>query len=203
MPRKNTDPRIDAYIVKAPSFAKPILKYLREVVHATCPDVEETMKWSRPHFEYKGMLCGMSAFKEHCAFGFWRGAEIVAAGDNKNSSAMGQFGRIASIEDLPPKKQIVTYIRAAMKLNESGTKSPTRVNRVPRKALPVPADLSAALKGNKAARTAFEGFSPSAQREYIEWIVEAKAEETRKRRLDTAIEWLAEGKPRNWKYMKK
>jgi uncharacterized protein YdeI (YjbR/CyaY-like superfamily) len=197
------DPRVDTYISKAPEFAKPILKYLRATVHDACPEVVETMKWSRPHFDYKGILCGMSAFKEHCAFGFWKGSLIVADGDNKNSSGMGQFGRLASLNDLPPKRQIVAYVHAAMKLNDAGVVSPMRANRQPRKPLPVPSDLVAALKRNKQARAAFDNFSPSNQREYIVWITEAKTEDTRQRRLETTIEWVAEGKPRNWKYMKK
>jgi uncharacterized protein YdeI (YjbR/CyaY-like superfamily) len=197
------DPRIDQYVSKAPDFAKPILKYLRATVHAACPEVDETMKWSRPHFEYKGMLCGMSAFKAHCSFGFWKGSLIIARSDNKNDSAMGQFGRIETLDDLPPKKQIIAYVHAAMKLNEDGVVSPARANRKARKPAAVPADLAAALKKNKAARETFENFSPSNQRDYIEWITEAKADDTRQRRLATTLEWLAEGKPRNWKYMKK
>jgi uncharacterized protein YdeI (YjbR/CyaY-like superfamily) len=196
------DPRIDAYIAKAPEFSQPILTYLRQVVHSACPQVEETMKWSRPHFCYKGMLCGMSAFKAHCAFGFWKGSLLVNEGDNKNSEAMGQFGRITAVKDLPSKKQITGYIHAAMKLNDDGVNTVARTNRKLRKPLPVPADLAAALKKNKAARTTFDNFSPSNQREYIAWLVEAKAEATRKRRLTTTIEWLAEGKSRNWKYQK-
>jgi uncharacterized protein YdeI (YjbR/CyaY-like superfamily) len=194
------DPRVDAYIAKAPEYSKPILTYLRRVVHSACPQVEETMKWSRPHFNYNGMLCGMSAFKEHCAFGFWKGSLLVKEGDNKNSDGMGQFGRITTVKDLPAKKQITGYIHAAMKLNDAGINTASRTNRKPRKPLPVPADLAAALKKNKAARATFANFSPSNQREYVEWLVEAKAEETRKRRLATTIEWLAEGKSRNWKY---
>lgn len=196
-----TDPRIDAYIAKAPAFAKPILNYLRETIHAACPTVVETMKWSRPHFEYKGMLCGVSAFKAHCAFGFWKGSLIVA-GDNKNDSAMGQFGRIEKLEDLPPKKKIIAYVHAAMRLNEEGVKAPHMAERKTHKPLPVPPILAAALKKNKKAKEHFENFSPSCQREYITWITEAKAEDTRARRLATTIEWVAEGKHRNWKYMK-
>jgi len=197
------DPRIDAYIARAAEFAKPVLNYIRDAVHAGCPQVVETMKWSRPHFEYKGVLCGMSAFKEHCAFGFWKGSLIVAKGDNKNADAMGQFGRITSIKDLPSKKQIVAYVRAAMKLNDGGIKSPMMANRKSRKPLPVPGDLAAALKFNKAAKATFDNFSPSNRRDYIEWITEAKGEETRNRRLATTIEWLGEGKTRNWKYAAK
>jgi len=196
------DPRIDAYIAKSPRFAQPILKHLRAVVHTACPTVEETLKWSRPHFLYKGMLCGMSAFKQHCTFGFWRSSLVIATSQNKNSTAMGQFGRITSLADLPSKKRITAYVRAAMKLNDAGVKSPTRANRTPREPLPIPAELSAALKRNKAARATFDNFSPSHQREYIAWLIEAKSDATRQRRLATTIEWLAEGKPRNWKYMK-
>jgi uncharacterized protein YdeI (YjbR/CyaY-like superfamily) len=195
------DPRIDDYIAKAPEFARPILTHLREVVHAACPEVEETMKWSRPHFEYKGLLCGMSAFKEHCAFGFWKGSLIVEGG-NESDDGMGQFGRITKLSDLPSKKVLSGYVKKATKLNEDGVKSPTRAKpKTPKPDPVVPADLAAALTANPAARATFEKFSPSHKREYIEWITEAKTEATRNRRIETTIQWLAEGKPRNWKYM--
>jgi uncharacterized protein YdeI (YjbR/CyaY-like superfamily) len=149
------------------------------------------------------MLCGMSAFKQHCAFGFWKGSLLVAQSDNKNDTAMGQFGRITSLKDLPPKKKIISYIKAAMKLNEDGVKSPALAKRKPLTPLPVPAVLTGALKRNKKARDIFENFSASNRREYILWITEAKTEETRARRLATTIEWLADGKTRNWKYERK
>lgn len=195
------DPRFDAYIARSADFAKPILEYLREVVHEACPEVKEDMKWSMPHFMYKGMFCGMASFKEHVTFGFWKGA-LVADGNGRDAEAMGQFGRITKVSDLPPKKVLMEYIKAAKKLNDDGVKSPARSKPKPKKALPVPQDLSAALKRNKKAMATFDGFTPSHRREYVEWITQAKGEDTRKRRLDTAIEWMSEGKPRNWKYMK-
>ena len=197
------DPRIDAYIAKSADFAKPILAHLREVVHSACPDVEETMKWSTPHFMYKGMMAGMAAFKEHCAFGFWKGSLIVDPGTAAGEKAAGQFGRITKVADLPPKKVIAGYVKEAMCLNDEGVKSPSRMKSAPKKAkeLVVPDALAVALKKNRKAREAFDAFSPSHKREYAEWIADAKAEDTRQRRVDTAIEWLAEGKPRNWKYM--
>ena len=196
------DPRIDAYIAKSADFARPILEHLRAVVHAACPDVEETMKWSFPHFQYKGMLCHMASFKEHCAFGFWKGSLIVGKGDGEAEKAMGQFGRITKLSDLPSKKVLTGYIKEAMKLNEAGVKSPSRSKpKAPKPAPVVPDDLAAALAKNPAAHATFETFSPSHRREYIEWITEAKTPATRSRRLETAIEWMAEGKPRNWKYM--
>jgi uncharacterized protein YdeI (YjbR/CyaY-like superfamily) len=201
--KSKSDPRIDAYIAKSAPFAQPILNHLRAIVHSACPEVEETIKWGMPHFDYHGIMCAMSAFKAHCAFGFWKGALIVKGADNKDANAMGQFGRIASLKDLPPKATITRYVKAAMKLNEEGAKAPHMANRKTRKPLPVPADLAAALKTHKKAKAVFDEFSPSCQREYIEWITEAKAEETRKRRLDQTIEWVAQGKQRNWKYMKK
>ncbi len=196
------DPRIDAYIAKSPEFARPILTHLREVVHAACPDVEETMKWSRPHFLYKGMLCGMSAFKEHCAFGFWKGSLILGKDPGGSEEGMGHFGRITKVADLPSKKVLTGYIKKAMELNEAGVKSPMSSKPKPPKPEPVaPDDLAAALARNPAARATFDRFSPSNKREYIEWITEAKTEATRTRRIETAVEWMAEGKPRNWKYM--
>jgi hypothetical protein len=194
------DPRIDAYIAASADFAKPILKYLREVVHEACPDVEETIKWRMPHFDYQGILCGMAAFKEHCAFNIWKGSLIVGGGAPE---AMGNFGRITKLSDLPSKKTLTGYIKQAMKLREDGVKNPARSK--PRKAseVVVPSDLASALRKNKKAATAFEGFPPSHKREYAEWISDAKRDETRKRRVDTAVEWMAEGKSRNWKYEKR
>jgi uncharacterized protein YdeI (YjbR/CyaY-like superfamily) len=194
------DPRIDAYIAKSAEFARPILTHLREVVHAACPDVEETMKWSRPHFLYKGLLCGMSAFKEHCAFGFWKGSLIVEDA-SEAEDGMGQFGKITRISDLPPKKALVGYVKKAMELNEAGIQSPARAKpKTPKPEAVVPDDLAAALEKNPAARKIFAGFSPSQRREYIEWLTEARTAPTRERRLATAVEWIAEGKTRNWKY---
>jgi uncharacterized protein YdeI (YjbR/CyaY-like superfamily) len=196
------DPRIDAYIAKSADFARPILEHIRAVVHAACPDVEETMKWSFPNFLYKGMLCNMAAFKEHCAFGFWKGSLIVGKGDGEAEKAMGQFGRITKLSDLPSKKVLTGYIKEAMTLNDQGVKSPSRSKpKSPKPAPVVPDDLAAALAKNSAAHATFETFSPSHRREYIEWITEAKTAATRARRVETAIEWMAEGKPRNWKYM--
>jgi uncharacterized protein YdeI (YjbR/CyaY-like superfamily) len=191
------DPRVDAYIAKSADFAKPILRHLREIVHKGCPEVEETMKWSFPHFMYRGMLCSMAAFKGHCAFGFWKGKLIVPA----NPEAMGSFGRITKLSDLPRDSVLIGYVGEAARLNETGEK----IERKPpqrKKALATPPDLAAAMKKNAKARATFEGFSPSHRREYVEWITQAKTEETRKKRLDAAVEWMSEGKPRNWKYMK-
>jgi uncharacterized protein YdeI (YjbR/CyaY-like superfamily) len=191
------DRRIDAYIAKAAPFAQPILTRLRDTVHEVCPEVEEGMKWSSPHFGYRGMLCGMAAFKEHCSFGFWKGSLIVPDADR---DAMGHFGRLTRLADLPPKRVLIGYIKKAMELNEKGV----RVERVrpTRRRVTVPPVLQRALKQNRAARTSFENFSPSHRREYVEWISEARTDATRQRRVATAIEWMADGKPRNWKYMK-
>jgi uncharacterized protein YdeI (YjbR/CyaY-like superfamily) len=194
------DPRVDAYIGKSAKFAKPILKYLRKIVQAGCPQVEETIKWQFPHFDYKGPIAGMAAFKEHCAFGFWK-AELIFQANNAGREAMGHFGRITSISDLPNEKTLIDYVRKAAALNEAGIKAPTRAKSRAKPPLKVPDYFRAALKKNAKANKAFENFSPSNQREYVEWITEAKREETRAKRLKTAIEWLAQGKPRNWKYM--
>ena len=197
------DPRIDAYISASADFAKPILEHLRGVVHAACPDVEETMKWSFPHFQYEGMLCSMASFKAHCAFGFWKGALVV--GDaSKDTEAMGNLGRITSVKDLPPKKVLAGWIRKAMELNEQGIKAPKkRKPGLPAKAtLRVPKALAEALDRNPKARATFDAFAPSQRKEYVEWVAEAKTDATREKRLTTTIEWLSEGKQRNWKYQK-
>lgn len=192
------DPRIDTYIAKSQPFARPILEYIREVVHAGCPDVHETVKWRMPHFDYQGSLCGMAAHKEHCSLGFWKGS-LLGLGDFGDREGMGQFGKITTVADLPGRARLVALVKKAVALNEKGVKL-ERAPRAPRPALTVPDDLLAALAKNKKARTAFEGFSPSHRREYVEWITEAKQAATRERRIAQTIEWTAEGKSRNWKY---
>jgi hypothetical protein len=201
------DKRIDAYIENAQPFAQPILREIREIVHAACPDVEETMKWSFPHFDYQGIMCSMASFKEHAAFGFWKGSLIRDAdGNGLGGDAMGRFGRIKTRKDLPSKKVLTGYIRQAMKLNEEGVASPTRSKAAAKgkeKApLVVPDDLAAALalKKNAAARKHFDAFSYSHRKEYIEWITSAKRAETRTTRVAKTVAQLAEGKSQNWKY---
>jgi uncharacterized protein YdeI (YjbR/CyaY-like superfamily) len=195
------DPRINAYIEKSADFAKPILKHLRKVVHAGCPKVKETIKWSMPHFDYKGVMCGMAAFKEHCAFGFWKESLILNRDQSGERSGMGSFGLIKSLRDLPSEKTLIAYVKKAAALNDAGIKVPGRTQPKKREPLALPDDFSAALKKNAKARKTFEEFAPSKRREYIEWVTEAKREETRKERLGTSIKWLSEGKPRHWKYM--
>jgi len=195
------DPRIDAYIAKSADFAKPILKHIRKLVHAACPQVEEKMKWSFPHFDYKGMLCSMAAFKEHCSFGFWKGELILGQGPGgADGEGMGHFGRLTAMSDLPDEKVLLAYIKKAVELDEAGIKKPAPPRSKVKKELVVPADLTVALKKNKQALATFEGFSYSHKKEYVEWITEAKQEETRARRMKTTLEWLAQGKPRHWKY---
>jgi uncharacterized protein YdeI (YjbR/CyaY-like superfamily) len=193
------DPRIDAYIAKSADFAKPILEHLREVVHAACPEVEESIKWSCPHFMYRGkLMCSMAAFKQHCSFHFWHGKQVVG---ETETEGMGQFGKITSVKELPNKKTLIAYVRKAIALRETGA-TQERAKPVRKPPLDVPTDFAVLLKKHAAARKHFEAFSPSAQREYIEWITEAKTDATRQKRIATALEWLAEGKHRNWKYMK-
>ncbi len=196
-----SDSRIDAYIAKSADFAQPILKHLRGVVHNACPEAEETIKWGMPNFIYRGkILCIMAAFKQHCAFGLWRGTEAI---DHVRDDAMGQFGRIVSLRDLPGKKALTGYLKQGMRTIEQAEAAPAPKSKPKayKPELSIPEDLAAALGKHPKAKQAFENFPPSHRREYIEWIVEAKREETRKRRLTQAIEWLADGKPRNWKYM--
>lgn len=196
------DIRIDAYIKKAAPFARPILAHLREVIHECCPEVVETIKWGSPSFEYKGLLCGFAAFKGHCAFGVWKHKLVIGEYDAKAREAMGSFGRITSLADLPPKALLRRYLKTAMRLNEKGVKAP-REKTGPRKPVRMHPEMKRALEGSRKAAATFEAFSPSHRREYLEWIAEAKRDETRTRRIAQAIEWLAEGKPRSWKYMRR
>ncbi|HEY7496947.1 MAG TPA: YdeI/OmpD-associated family protein [Vicinamibacterales bacterium] len=194
------DKRVDAYIAKSADFAKPILTHLRALVHAACPNVEENIKWGVPAFEYKGPMCGMAAFKQHCTFGFWKYSLLVD--DAAAEDAMGNFGRIASLADLPSDRTLTGYIKKATVLNDNGVKVP-RTPTAPKKPVVVPKDFAAALKKSAAAKKHFDAFSPSAKREYVEWVTEAKTDATRQKRLLTSVEWIKEGKSRNWKYMPK
>jgi hypothetical protein len=192
------DSRVDAYIEKSAEFAKPILVHIRKLVHKACPEAVETMKWSMPHFDHKGMLCGMASFKQHCTLGFWKQSLLENDAFPAQKTAMGSFGRITSISDLPPDDVIVGLVRQAAELNEKGVK----VEKKPsvKKDLVVPDYLNAALKKNKTAWETFENFPYSCKKEYVEWIAEAKTDATREKRLATTLEWLSEGKRRNWKY---
>jgi uncharacterized protein YdeI (YjbR/CyaY-like superfamily) len=194
------DPRIDAYIQKSADFAKPILKRLRKLVHAGCADVEETMKWSFPNFMFRGgILCSMAAFKAHCTFGFWKSSLMKSlGGSQKSQPSMGQYGRMTSLGDLLSDQVILKQIREAAQLNDEGVK--VQRPKTKRKPLKMPPYFAQALKGNPKALETFQNFSPSHQREYIEWVTEAKTDATRQKRVDTTLQWLAEGKSRNWKY---
>jgi uncharacterized protein YdeI (YjbR/CyaY-like superfamily) len=205
------DPRVDAYIAKSADFAKPILTHLRKLIHDNCPSVEETMKWSFPHFTYKAkadrsprILCSMASFKQHCAFGFWY-VEMSdsASREAQSGPAMGQYGRITALADLPKDKVLVQQIKDAIRVHDGGVKPRASARPAEKTELVIPGYFKAALKKNKKALATFEQFNYSNKKEYVEWITDAKSDETRKKRLETAIEWMSEGKSRNWKYMKK
>jgi len=195
MPKK--DPRVDAYIKRAQPFARPILKHLRKIVHAGCPHCQESIKWQSPFFDYKGPVCFIAAFKQHAVFGFWKGRLLFGG---KHKGAMGHFGRLTSIKDLPSKTKLIGYVRKAAEINERGIKARRRKSDAERK-LVVPPDLKSALVKNAKAKKTFENFNYTHKKEYVEWITGAKRDETRKKRLKTAIQWLIQGKPQNWRYM--
>ncbi|MEO8664411.1 MAG: YdeI/OmpD-associated family protein [Ignavibacteria bacterium] len=197
---------VDDYISKSTDFAKPILKHLRKLVNDTCPEVEEKMKWSFPHFDYKGeMMCSMASFKQHCAFGFWK-ASLMKNWENifkeAGEKAMGHLGQIKSLSDLPADKVLIGSIKEAMKLNDDGIKVKKAKPAVSKKFV-VPEYILKAIRKNKKAQKTFEEFSTSHKKEYVEWITEAKTEETRDKRLEKAIEIMCEGKSRHWKYARK
>jgi uncharacterized protein YdeI (YjbR/CyaY-like superfamily) len=206
--KPQTNPKVDAYVAKAAPFAQPILNRLRGLIHKACPDVVEEIKWSRPFFLHRGViLCNVSAFKSHCSFGFW-GAEIgkVLKQDGVlQDGGMGSLGQIKSAQDLPSDKQLLGYLRQAAAFIEAGqgetwVAAQRRVVKAPKPAIETPPEFTAALKKSKPAATAYAAFSPSCQREYVEWIASAKRPETRDNRIAQAIEWIGEGKQRNWKY---
>jgi uncharacterized protein YdeI (YjbR/CyaY-like superfamily) len=193
---KNMSPEVDRYIENAAPFAQPILKKIRKAVHAGDPDVVETLKWGAPFFEHKGIIVSMAAFKQHVRWGFWKGKLI-----GNGAPTMGET-KITDVSELPPEKEIIACVREAVRLNEEGVRkaAPTRKAKPEAK---VPADLAAALKKSPKAAKTFQDFSPSHRREYIEWIDEAKQDATRQRRIAQTVEWLEEGKARNWKYVRK
>ena len=195
----NRDPRIDAYVEKAQPFARPILMHVRERVHAVVPDVEETTKWSAPAFTLDGkLLLMMAAFKAHAALNFWRGQEL--RGPAAEDDGMGQFGKLESIDDLPPDDELDALIRKAADLSREAP-APRKVKH-PKAAIELHPDFAAALDKAPKAKAALDGFSPSARRDYLEWIADAKQDATRQKRIATAVEWLSEGKKRHWKYEK-
>lgn len=195
------DPRVDAYIGRAAAFARPVLGHLRELVHQTCPDCEEAIKWGMPSFLYRGkILCSMAAFKQHASFGLWQGRQVLGGEAPAEDAAMGQFGRLTRVADLPSARELAGYLTKAMALIEAGAPRRPAARKASRPEAAVPEDLVQALAGNAAARASFDAFPPSARRDYIDWITEAKREDTRRRRLVQAVEWLAQGKRRNWKY---
>lgn len=200
-----TNPRVDEYLGKVADFARPILRHLRALIHAGCPGVEETIKWNQPMFVYKGqLLCRTAAFKAHCSLGFWHPdmkAVLARDGHLSPEESSGQFGRITRLADLPDDATLRRYLAEAVRLHDAGKGKRMRPAAGARRTeIPVPAEFAALLRAHPAASVAFRGFSASHRREYLEWIVEAKREETRAKRMATAIEWLAQGKARNWKY---
>ncbi len=198
------DKRVDQYIAKAKPFAQPILTHLRGLVHHACPDVRETIKWGFPNFEFNGLLCNMAAFSQHCAFNFWKGSLLKDADamPGKNEPGMGNLGKIRQLGDLPSDPKIIRWIKEAMELNQKKIKAPSKP-KPSAQPMPIPKSFEEALKKNSVASGQFDRFSPSHKKEYIQWIAEAKTEETRNKRILTALEWIREGKGRNWKYEKK
>ena len=201
---KNHSPAVDAYIAKCPEFTRPILEKIRSLFHKACPQIEETIKWGFPHFEYKGIVGSMAGFKRYVSYGFWKAKLMDDPHKLLALMAKAPMGHanVAKVSELPADKILLDYIRQAVALNEHDVKLPARKKK-PRPELQIPDFFILALKKNKRALAIFEAFSPSHKREYVEWITEAKQEETRLKRLATAIEWISEGQPRNWKYMKK
>jgi uncharacterized protein YdeI (YjbR/CyaY-like superfamily) len=202
------DPRFDEYIGKKAAFAQPILRHLRELMHSVSPQITETIKWGHPFFEYKGILANMAGFKEHCAFGFWGSSAlndpngIIKHGDEKDTA--GNFGRITQLSDLPDDAILKDFILQAIAIKDAGPgvkpQKKETAPKAPKAPIEMPDYFAAALQTDQKALAVFQNLSPSNKREYLEWIVEAKTEATRQKRIETSLQWLAEGKSRNWKY---
>ncbi len=196
------DKRIDEYILNAQPFAQPILSHLRKLVHLACDDVKETIKWGMPFMEYKGPLCNMAAFKAHCTFGFWKAALMENSGElaKNQNNAMGHLGRITSLKDLPADKEIIALIKEAVRINDKGLKAVSKEKNTKTVEIATPDYFIKELKKNKKAFNIFEAFAPSHRKEYNSWIMDAKTEITRNKRIAQAIELIENGKGRNWKY---
>lgn len=198
---EHSNKQVDAYIAAAPPFAQPILEHLRRLVHKACPGIQETMKWGMPYFERNGLVCGIAAFRQHCAFIFRKGPLLPDPHHILTTeTAMGHLGQIRDKKDLPADKILTAYLKEAIQLNEEGGKTPASDGP---KTIQLPSYLKDALSRNKAAGKVFKEFNYSSKKEYIDWLSEAKSEDTRMKRLETAIGWIAEGKARYWKYQKK
>jgi uncharacterized protein YdeI (YjbR/CyaY-like superfamily) len=198
------DQRIDAYIDKAAPFAQPILKHFRELMHRACPDIKENIKWGMPSFELNSIVANIASFKSHLGIAFPKSALMHDPQKLFSSAedAIGHFGRISSLEDLPDDEILIKYIQEAAKLDREGKKIPKKPAQ-PKAEIEMPDYFAAALEKNPTAKQHFESFSPSAKREYMEWLIDAKSEATRNSRLERAMEWITEGKHRLWKYQKK
>lgn len=200
-------PRVDEYIIKSADFAIPILDYWREIVHAACPDVKETIKWSMPFFEYNNYnLCNMAAFKNHCRFHFWLASKMSDPdklfSEDQEATGMSQFGKITKVEDLPTEDQIIALIHDAMSLIDKGVKLTKDPAKKVVKELEIPDYFLEAIDDNPDAQENFKRFTLSQKKEYVDWIVEAKSITTRLKRMEQAVNWMEEGKVRNWKYLR-
>ena len=195
-------PSVDAYLRKAPAFAQPIIEHLREVVHAACPEVEECIKWNCPFFVYRGPVCAVAAFKAHCRIGFWK-ADVLRKGPAA-AAALASLERVTQVSEFPSRAALTALVQGAVKLNEDGVLAEWQKAQQERRKNPVPVKpppaLAAALKKNARARKTWDAFTPSHRRDYVVWIAAAKTDETRDRRVQQTVEWLAEGKTRHWKY---
>ncbi|MFL6697445.1 MAG: YdeI/OmpD-associated family protein [Vitreoscilla sp.] len=199
------DPHIDDYIAQAPPFARAPLEHVREAMHAALPEVTEAIKWGHPFFLLEGRpFANMAAFKAHCSLGFWKGGRPVAEeAAGPRDKAMGQFGRIESLADLPRAaalRKLIGQARAAWAAAIDEKASAPPAPKPKREPPALPDDLAAALRAQSGARKIFDAFTPSQQREYVGWIVQARREATRASRVAQAAEWIAQGKTRNWKY---
>jgi uncharacterized protein YdeI (YjbR/CyaY-like superfamily) len=197
--------KFEAYADQLPDFAIPIFGHLRALVHATCPQVSEEVKWSIPHFVHGGEnLCIFAAYAKHCSFSFAKDS-LMADPRLKSSAARPAakrfMGRLTTLSDLPPDDDLAAWIAEAMSLNDRGIKLPPRQSDGS-KPVEVPQAFTDALAANPAAKAVFDTKSPSFRKEYNVWIGDAKTDATRQKRIGEALTWIAEGKGRFWKYAK-
>ena len=185
------NPKVDAYIDKQQDFAKPILKHVRKLAHEALPRAEEALKWGVPYFTVNGKnAVGMAAFKKH--------ASVMVCSTETAGGGMGNFGKLTDVSQLPGDEELIRQFRESAEAVQSPETSQPKTKPV----LAMPDDLASAIADTPSAQEVFDGFTDAQRRDYIEWVMSAKRQPTREKRVATAAEWIGEGKKRNWKYEK-
>jgi hypothetical protein len=201
--------QVTAYAAAMPAYAQPIFAHLRALIHTTCPDTDEAIKWSIPHFERDGdYLCIFAASPGHASFTFYK-QQLMSdprLRDNLNLPAIKRFmGRLTSLSDLPDDATLAAMLQEAADLNARGVRLPDRAPKTP-PVIDMPSAVATAvataLAANPAAQAVWDAKSAAWRKDYLVWITAAKTDPTRDARIAEALDWIADGKARFWKYQK-